>query len=90
MKRSAGVYHPHQRSIVNIHSPEKLHMNPITEPPTPGSAQGWQIPSRTLLDTKKIIALLSKVSFNFLLILGCEWGLYKKRERGRKNEKQYK
>lgn len=30
MERSVGMFHPYQRSIVNIHSPEKSHMNPMT------------------------------------------------------------
>lgn len=35
-ERSVGMFHPHQGSIVNIHSPEKSHMNPMTDPPTLG------------------------------------------------------
>lgn len=36
MERSVGMFHPHQGAILNIHSPEKSHMNPMTEPPTLG------------------------------------------------------
>ena len=35
-ERSVGMFHPHRGSLVNIHSPEKSHRNPMTEPPTLG------------------------------------------------------